>query len=105
MKPFAPLLLIALGVVLSIGADIFLKKSGFTNPKFIFYGFLLYGLTAIPVAAAFNLIDFGPVFLIWESLSIIIALVIGSVLFHEPLTSGKIISLLLALAALFFAYR
>ncbi|MBI2057569.1 MAG: hypothetical protein HYT63_01100 [Candidatus Yanofskybacteria bacterium] len=105
MKFFYGLILIVGAVSLSVVADVLLKKSGFSNIKLIALGFLLYGLEAIPVALAFQKINFGPVFIIWSAFSVIIGLVVANLMFKELYTSHKILALIFALAAIYLSSK
>lgn len=105
MKFLSSFLLIICGVGFSMIADIFLKKSETTNIKFLILGFIFYGLAAVPVAFAFKYLQFGPVFMVWEAVTIISALTIAHFLFGEPLTSYKFMALIFSVVAIFFAYK
>ena len=96
--------LILVGIALSMAGDVFLKKSALTNYPILVIGILFYALGAIPVAIAFQKIGFGVVFLIWQAVTVIVALVIASLLFKESFTVYKAIALLFALGALYFSY-
>lgn len=86
-------------------ADIFLKKSDFYNYKFLIYGFVLYGMATIPVALAFKRMDFGSVFIAWESITVISALIIASLLFKESFSVYKVSALILAIAAIYLSSK
>lgn len=105
MKFLYSFLLITLGVGFSMIADVFLKKSNASNIKFLILGFIFYGLATVPVAFAFKFIQFGPVFLIWEAITVISALTIASLIFNESMTVYKSVALVFAIAAIFFAYK
>lgn len=105
MKTLFISLMIAIGVTLTIIADMFLKKSGWHDWKWIAAGFLTYGLIAIPVAAAFKYTDFGKLFLIWEGIAIILGLAVATLYYKEPITSYRTIAFGLTLAALYFSYK
>ncbi|MBI2065325.1 MAG: hypothetical protein HYT62_04735 [Candidatus Yanofskybacteria bacterium] len=105
MKFIYGLILIVGAVSLSVVADIVLKKSEFRDFKLIALGFLLYGLEAIPVALAFQKINFGPVFIIWSAISVILGLIVASLLFKESFTSYKILALVFALTAIYLSSK
>lgn len=63
MRYFLFALFIAAAVGIEVVADIFLKKSGLTNYRYIIIGILLYAVIGIPVALAFNYSDFGALFI------------------------------------------
>lgn len=99
-------ILIATGVVLTIVGDVFLKRSnGTERPMELFVGMLFYTLGAIPVVLAFKRTEFGLVFVIWESITVVLAIIIGRALFGEHVTSYRIVAIALALAALGFRNR
>ncbi len=95
---------IILGIASSIMGDVYLKRSGFYDTRLLLLGILFYALGALPVAYAFNKMQFGIVFLIWEAFTVIVALIVASILFKEPLTTYKMVALLLAVGALCFSY-
>lgn len=105
MKFLNSFLFITVGVGFSMVADVFLKKSNASNFKFLVVGFIFYGVAALPVAYAFKFLEFGPVFLVWEAITVIAALTIGSLIFGETITFYKSIALVFAIAAIFFAYQ
>lgn len=96
---------IAVGVGLTIVADIILKKAGSTNWKYLAAGFLIYGLIAVPVAIAFKYSEFGQLFLVWEAVAVIFGVIVASMYFKEAFTVYRLAALFLALAALFFSYK
>jgi multidrug transporter EmrE-like cation transporter len=104
-KIVSSLLLIVLGVGFSMIGDVLLKKSHTDNYKLFMLGLFFYALGAVPVAFAFVKIDFGSVFLIWEAVTVIIALVIATFLFKEIFTVYRFIALFLALGAAYFSYK
>ena len=88
-----------------MAGDVFLKKSQVYNYKLLVLGLILYSAGVIPVAIVFRKMDFGSVFLVWEALTIILALLIASFYFKETLTLYKGLALLFALGALYFSYK
>jgi multidrug transporter EmrE-like cation transporter len=105
MTTLNSLLLITCGVAFSIGGDVFLKKSQLHNGWFMAVGIILYACGAIPVAVAFKKLQFGSMFLIWEAVTVISALLVANWLFKEAFTPSKSVALLLAIGALYFSYR
>jgi len=100
------LLLVVISVGMSLIADIFLKRSvGVSHLGFFSAGFLLYGLSAIPIALVFTRTEFGLVFILWEALAVGTGLVVATLLFHEPLTASKISAMMLVLGALVLSTR
>ncbi len=98
-------LLIGTGVTLTIVADILLKKSGWSDWRYVVAGFLVYGLIAIPVAVVFKYTEFGQLFLVWEAVAVIFGLIVASWYFKEPFTAYRLVALLLVLSALYFSYK
>ncbi len=88
-----------------MAGDVFLKKSQLYNYKLLVLGLVLYACGVIPVAIVFRKIDFGSVFLIWEALTVIMAMGIASFYFNEGFTVYKGLALLFALGALYFSYK
>ena len=107
MKPdlFSTLGWLVIGVLFTIAGDVFLKKSQLHDYKFLALGFLLYVIGAIPVAIVFRTMDFGSVFLVWEALTVMLAMGIAVLYFGEGLTAYKTLALLFALSALYFSYK
>lgn len=92
--------LIGTGAGLTLLADVLLKKSnGFTWSYFL-AGLGLYAVVAVPVAVAFTYVEFGPLFIIWESLYLILGLTFGSLIFGEAFTWNKGIAAALMLVAI-----
>ena len=104
MKFFWPFIFVVIGVIISTIADIFLKESKFQNHSYIIIGILLYAVGALPVAAAFKLIDFSVVFFIWEAVAVICGLVLGILLFNENHSYLKFLAFGFAILALVFSY-
>jgi multidrug transporter EmrE-like cation transporter len=98
-------LLIAGGVGLTVLGDIFLKKTPVLYHWYTLAGFLLYGLIAVPVVFAFRITGFATLFLIWEAVTVLAGVIAGHLVFGEPLTAPKLLSLSLAISALILAYR
>ncbi len=105
MKIIILIAILVTGVGLSVIADIFLKKSGWTNWYWIAAGSLAYAVVAVIVAAAFHYAEFGKVFLIWEVMALILGMLIAGWHYKEPFTVYRFISLLLAVFALYFSYK
>lgn len=97
--------LIFIGVGVSMVGDVFLKNSNAENLKMLALGFIFYGLGAFPVALSFKYIEFGVVFLIWQALTLITALIVGRILFGEIMTINKIVALVLISIAMILAYK
>lgn len=103
MNLFLKTFLIVSGVGLTLVADICLKKSGGQDWRWIAAGVVIYGVIALPVAVAFKYTEFGKLFLIWEAVAVILGLAVATWHYHEPFTSHRVIALVLAIAALYFA--
>ena len=67
-----------------------------TNWWFFAAGIFFYALGVIPVAVVFKKIEFGSVFLIWEAITVIIALLVANLYFKESFTLYKGLALLFA---------
>lgn len=98
-------LYVIVGVTLTIVGDVFLKKSHLENYWFVALGIFFYVCGVIPVAIIFKKMDFGSVFLVWEALTVILALLIANFYFKEPFTVYKSLALALAIGALYFSYK
>lgn len=98
-------LIIFLGVGFTLAGDIFLKKSVVEGNWFLVFGIFLYICGIIPVAIAFRMIDFGSVFLIWEALTVLLALIFATLYFKESFTFYKGIALIFAVLSLYFSYK
>ncbi|MFA5946060.1 MAG: hypothetical protein WC802_04100 [Patescibacteria group bacterium] len=96
---------ISVGVILTVIADMILKKGGLTDWRYLVGGFLIYGSIALPVSIAFKYSDFGQLFLVWEAVAIIVGICVASWFYGETFTSYRAIALLLSLGALWFAYK
>ena len=105
MKPFIISLALALGVGISLVADIMLKRSDFYQVRWLVLGVILYGLAAIPVAVLFRLVPFGSLFIIWEAAYLILGIVLASIFYGEPLTSYRFLALTLSLIAVWLSYK
>jgi multidrug transporter EmrE-like cation transporter len=98
-------LFVALAVGIEVIADIFLKKSGLSNYRYILIGIVLYAAIGIPVAVAFNYSDFGALFIAWEAIGVIFGLVVATLYFKEPFTIYRFTAVILALGALVLSYK
>lgn len=105
MRPIFSAILIAVGVGLTILADIFLKKSNFSNWSFIVLGAVLYMLVALPVAVAYKYMKFGDLFFIWEGIFIVLGIIIATIFYKEPFTAYRLGAIVLALGALYLSYK
>lgn len=96
-------LMILIGVTSCIVADVYLKNSRGIRAPDLAMGTLLYALAAIPVAIAFQTVEFGLLFLLWEALNVLAGLVISHIWYGEPLSSVRVVAAGLALGALLLA--
>lgn len=81
-----------------------MKKSNLDNFKYLGLGIFLYALVAIPVAAAFKFNQFGIVILLWQAIIISAGLIVGWFMFKEPITSLKVVTLVMAIATIGLGY-
>lgn len=95
---------IALAVVISTVADVFLKKSDLSNANYLVLGILLYAIAAPAVAIGFNLVDFSVVFFIWEAVAIVLGLALGIIMFGEQLSLLKFLAFASSFLAVIFSY-
>ena len=102
MRLFSLSLLILCGVILTVIADVFLKRSvdHGINTVFLLLGLVLYASVAFPVALAFRMIEFGELFLVWEAVTVGMGVFIATVVFKEPLTVHRLVAFVLVIAAL-----
>jgi multidrug transporter EmrE-like cation transporter len=105
MKLAVLTLTIGIGVALTVLADIFLKKSGWSNWYWIAAGAFVYAVAAIFVADAFHYTEFGRVFLVWEIIAVILGMLVAGVYYKEPFTIYRFVALILAFAAIYFSYK
>lgn len=96
--------LIALGVTLTVAADVFLKKSSALDLRYLSTGALLYALVAIPVALAYREVSFSALFLIWEGVMILLGLAVGALVYGETITARTAIAALLAIISMLLVY-
>lgn len=99
-----PIFYVALAVIVSTIADVYLKKFNADNPTYLLWGVLLYASAAFPVALAFRIIDFSVMFFIWEALAIILGVVLGIAIFDETISWQKSAALIFSVLALVFSY-
>ncbi len=99
------ILLVGIGVWLTIGGDIFLKKSDLLHLRYFAFGVMLYAIAATPVALAFKFTQFSVLFVVWEALTIILGFFAGIFLFGEAVTWNKILGLVLAVAAVLITLK
>jgi len=97
-------ILVSSGVALTVLADVLLKKSAGQNARFFVLGVILYALVAIPVTLAFRITEFGPLFIIWEAVTVALGLVISAVVFRETMTIQRSVAFILTIAALILSY-
>jgi multidrug transporter EmrE-like cation transporter len=104
MKVLESLILVTLGVLFSTLGDVFLKKGQFGNFSF-FLGIFLYAVGAVFVFFVFKRIEFGSVFLIWEAVTIVVAMSIASFYFKEDFTIYRTLALIFAMTSLVLSYK
>jgi multidrug transporter EmrE-like cation transporter len=94
------------GVALTMLGDVFLKRSdGWTSPGYLALGLLLYALGCLPVAFIFKKMQFGEVFVVWEALTVVLAMFVGHSVFGDPITRSKIAALALAVCAIALTFK
>jgi multidrug transporter EmrE-like cation transporter len=98
--------LIVLGAMLTIVGDTYLKRShGLDRLGDLGLGLCFYMLGCVPVIFAFKQADFSVVFIVWESVTLVIAIGIGRILFGEAVTLDRLLAVALAIAALILSAR
>jgi multidrug transporter EmrE-like cation transporter len=91
--------MVVCGVALTVSSDILLKESGGRGVKLL-VGTLIYGSTALIVAAAFRRSGFSQLFVLWESLTVVGGLIVGFFLFKEPVTTARALAVVFAVCAI-----
>jgi drug/metabolite transporter (DMT)-like permease len=74
-------------------------------PYLVPLGIAFYATVAALLYLAYRYEGLGHVNLVWSCASIIIAILIGCILFNEPHNKYTYIAILLAFAAIYFAHR
>jgi len=93
--------LLSLGVSLTLAGDVFLKRSnGAQSVPNLLLGLLFYSLGCIPVIFIFRMVQFGQVFIAWEALTVVLAVLIGRAFFGEAITTSRLIAVMLVVGAL-----
>jgi multidrug transporter EmrE-like cation transporter len=104
MRLMSVIALALTGVTLSMVGDVFLKRASTLGSAIdVFLGLTFYVMGCVPVIFIFRAARFGSVFIIWESLTVIMAVLIGYTVFGEALTVRKIIAVFLVVSALLIA--
>lgn len=104
MKPIIAIISVALAVLLSTVADVYLKKSHLTNFRYLIIGIILYAVAALPIALAFKIVDFSLVFFLWEAFAILLGVILGIIIFKENFSIFKTLACTTALISLLFSY-
>lgn len=94
MNVKASLALIALQVVMSIVADVYLKRHQFWP------GIVIYGMCAIPAYFMFKITMFGQAWVLWSVVGVILGVAVATAFYSEPLTIRRMAACVLAVAAL-----
>lgn len=94
------MLLITVGVVVNLTADIFLKKSANGSNLFFFSGLALTACVAIPTALAYRIATFGRVVIVWQSISVVAFIATAKLLFKERFGIREVIALVLVGSAM-----
>ncbi len=86
-------------IALEVSATILMKYSnGFTRPVPTIGMVVLYVLSLAPLAIVLKQLEVGAVYAIWSALGTVAVALLGMVLFHEPPTAMKVISMVLIVA-------
>jgi multidrug transporter EmrE-like cation transporter len=70
-----------------------------------FIGIFLYVFIGYLLNYTYNNYSFGVLNIIWSSISIILAILIGYMFYNEPINRWKILGLISAIMAIYFMYR
>ena len=70
-----------------------------------FIGIFLYVFIGYLLNYTYNNYSFGILNIIWSSISIILAILIGYMFYDEPINIWKILGLISAIMAIYFMYR
>lgn len=105
MKNLEIFALVTVGVALSMIGDVLLKRSHEGSLWVLGGGLVFYFLGCIPVVLVFRLTTFGNVFILWEALTVILAVVVGQLLFDENITANKLVAIGLVVAAIIVLNR
>lgn len=97
--------LVIAGVALTMVGDVLLKRSHGQSIWLLAGGLLFYSLGCVPVILVFRLTEFGNVFLVWEALTVVVAVVLGHLLFGESVTTNKLLAVGLVISALLVLNR
>jgi multidrug transporter EmrE-like cation transporter len=92
--------LIIFSISFGLIGDIFLKRYGYSN---LIIGMVLWTAGAIPTSYVLKRIDFSVLGIIWSCFSIILTMIMGTFIYHEAVTSMKILALFFALLAVILA--
>ena len=100
MKSCELLCLALLGSILTVIGDMLLKRgSGLEHPRYFALGVALYAAAAVPVAVLFKKTDFSVVFIVWEAVTVVVAIAVARVFYHEQLVMSRILAVAFAIAA------
>lgn len=81
-----------------------LKNTGNDDKQYI-VGLVIYAFVGYLLHYAYHLFPLSKINVIWSCLSIIIATTLGYLVYNENISSLKILSVLLALGAVYCAYK
>ena len=101
---FLPLGLVIISAVLTVIADMYLKKSKGEDRAKVGMGFLLYAIIAVPAVFAFKYIQFGIFYLLWEVLTTALAILVGTFYFKEKFTVMRFLAILFTFATIIVIY-
>lgn len=90
---------LALAIVFEVGWAIGMKVSaGFTRPVPSVLTVILYVLSLAALTMATRKLDVGPAYAIWAGTGAALIAAIGIAWFKEPITTGKVVSMVLVIA-------
>jgi multidrug transporter EmrE-like cation transporter len=93
------------GAVLTVIADILLKKGGAHDWRYLTAGIVIYALVAIPVAFAFKYSEFGSLVIAWEAVLLVLSMIVSVWIFNESFTVYRLLAIILAFGAIILAYK
>jgi drug/metabolite transporter (DMT)-like permease len=74
-------------------------------PYLVPLGVVFYAVVATLLYFSYKYEGLGHINLVWSCVSIIIAILIGCILFHEPHNKYTYVAIILAFGAIYFAHR
>jgi small multidrug resistance pump len=94
-------IILGLGIVFEVLGTICMKFSdGFSKLIPSIFVFVFYGISLVSLIFLLKKMDVSIAYAIWASLGIVVITIIGVIWFKEPVTTIKIISILLIVAGI-----